>query len=852
MATQTTRLPQQADVTLPSITLLTSKKDFDNWFEIVEAALEIKRMKNLINSSLPRPTEHDPDYDRWEMASKLVKFWLLSHLGSEIMSEIRLSGKTYEYADDLMQALRLVIKGHGRRLSGLVFLAATNIKREHFATIDQFIKEFKELFQESNRLNCPITPYCGAMIVLCQLEDEFRPWVEATRRSWSDGIESTMTEGYLHQICGEAVDQEATYKKTTQFIALKKTGNSNHDTQGAQTPKKKGIRNSPGKGEDIETHVAALRKRQSKDGNCAYCNRPGHGPLTCYYLVDDPPRDWKPDQYLWVYSWAKRRSQKMKQTTISQLPPPPPREETTIPASNMASRANENSSFYFNAFSAIPMNITHADKSGKVEKLVIETTDTYIGQEPSLSGSAVCHVTGEWIADTGSANNIVGCIEDFIDYHKFEPGTSGYKFKCSNGAVGHAEGTGTALMRLDLRSGEYADVFLTAYYVPDINYNLWACERAKFDQGIWYKSKDNTIRRMSDDIVIGYTKYNDGIPIVQTKDFMKPLQMGALQLAAVSPMLQHRRLAHAGDARRRRAQKNDDVEPSGPIAHCEACRLGKAKCLVSRDPMPKASKPGEIIHTDVQTIKPTGYGGYKYFVLFLDDKTHNMWVRFIKEKGDAAEASKEFARHIKITTGAYPRQWNTDGGLEFSRFNTWIKKKGTKMRISPPRTSEPNGPVERAQGYIVQTARVLMIDSGLPTYLWPFAVETAVYTIVRLIREDETTSPLQQWRELLNLPNAETTLKHVKVWGCKAYVHIPEEDRVKALKMLPRARVGRLIGYDGDHGHVYKVWMPETGEIKRSRDVTFWEDDFFWLNRQRRETCSNHIKGASCARPVWK
>jgi hypothetical protein len=44
-------------------------------------------------------------------------------------------------------------------------------------------------------------------------------------------------------------------------------------------------------------------------------------------------------------------------------------------------------------------------------------------------------------------------------------------------------------------------------------------------------------------------------------------------------------------------------------------------------------------------------------------------------------------------------------------------------------------------------------------------------------------------------------------------MHIPKEDRVKALKMLPRARVGRLIGYEGDHGRVYKVWVPETGEI---------------------------------------
>jgi hypothetical protein len=90
MATQTTGLPQQTDATLTSIALLTSKKDFDHWIEIARAALEIKGMENLINySNLPRPSEMDLDYNKWP-ASKLV-----SYLGSEIMSEVRLSGKTY-------------------------------------------------------------------------------------------------------------------------------------------------------------------------------------------------------------------------------------------------------------------------------------------------------------------------------------------------------------------------------------------------------------------------------------------------------------------------------------------------------------------------------------------------------------------------------------------------------------------------------------------------------------------------------------------------------------------------------------------------------------------------------------
>jgi hypothetical protein len=65
---------------------------------IVEAALETKQMGNPINNSnLPRPaSEEDPDYDRWVTASKLVKFRLLSHLDSEIMTETR---NKYPFAD---------------------------------------------------------------------------------------------------------------------------------------------------------------------------------------------------------------------------------------------------------------------------------------------------------------------------------------------------------------------------------------------------------------------------------------------------------------------------------------------------------------------------------------------------------------------------------------------------------------------------------------------------------------------------------------------------------------------------------------------------------------------------------
>ena len=102
------------------------------------------------------------------------------------LEELRTSGINRDYADDFIEALRSVVKGHGRRLSGVIFIKATNIRRDRFATVDQFTKEIKSFVKESNQLGCPMTPYCAAMVLLSQLENEFRPWVEAVRNSWSE------------------------------------------------------------------------------------------------------------------------------------------------------------------------------------------------------------------------------------------------------------------------------------------------------------------------------------------------------------------------------------------------------------------------------------------------------------------------------------------------------------------------------------------------------------------------------------------------------------------------------------------------------------------------------------------
>jgi len=68
---------------------------------------------------------------------------------------------------------------------------------------------------------------------------------------------------------------------------------------------------------------------------------------------------------------------------------------------------------------------------------------------------------------------------------------------------------------------------------------------------------------------------------------------------------------------------------------CEACQLGKQ----ARHPFPVqtthvSSKPLEMMHLDVWTMKTKSIGRCKYYVSFINDHTKKVWVYFMKHKGE--------------------------------------------------------------------------------------------------------------------------------------------------------------------------------------------------------------------------
>src|ERR1700728_1923582 len=100
---------------------------------------------------------------------------------------------------------------------------------------------------------------------------------------------------------------------------------------------------------------------------------------------------------------------------------------------------------------------------------------------------------------------------------------------------------------------------------------------------------------------------------------------------------------------------------------CAACAKGKAtRALFPASKSGHADKVLGLVHSDlwgpapVQTIT-----GTSYVITFTDDKSHWVWVTFLKRKSDAFTVFKEWLIFAEKQTGQQLYIFHTDNGGEF-------------------------------------------------------------------------------------------------------------------------------------------------------------------------------------------
>ena len=203
----------------------------------------------------------------------------------------------------------------------------------------------------------------------------------------------------------------------------------------------------------------------------------------------------------------------------------------------------------------------------------------------------------------------------------------------------------------------------------------------------------------------------------------------------VALSLWHEKLGHPGGEVTRMLRKQFPTLDLTEQSTCDTCLRSKLKQLPYSSNSARATKPLELVHTDVcGPINPAAFDGNRYFVVFVDDFSKFCVVYLLKERAMVFECFKEFKNFMEVRLNTRIKSLMSDNGGEYvsSEFETYLKENGIDHVKSVPYCHAQNGRAERMIQKVQQEARSLLIHSKLPTKYWSLAVLTAAYLINKL------------------------------------------------------------------------------------------------------------------------
>ena len=163
---------------------------------------------------------------------------------------------------------------------------------------------------------------------------------------------------------------------------------------------------------------------------------------------------------------------------------------------------------------------------------------------------------------------------------------------------------------------------------------------------------------------------------------------------------------------------------------CRGCALGKYTKL----PFPardcRSTGKLDLIHSDVSgRMSHVSLGGYEYYVLFIDDYSRMTWIYFLKTKSEVFKRFREFKALVEKQTGRKIQALRSENGGEYTDggFAEFCTHEGIRREFTVPYNPQLNGVSERKNKTIIDAAKAMIHDQGLPLFLWAEACSTAVY-----------------------------------------------------------------------------------------------------------------------------
>lgn len=283
----------------------------------------------------------------------------------------------------------------------------------------------------------------------------------------------------------------------------------------------------------------------------------------------------------------------------------------------------------------------------------------------------------------------------------------------------------------------------------------------------------------------------------------------------------HKRMGHLNMADVKRLPLcTEGVTISGKEVNtvCIPCCEAKQTRLPFPNSGSRANALLDIIHTDLcGPMETSSVGGGKYFITFIDDYSRKVYVYFLKNKLDITSVFKKFKDEVENELERKIKILRSDNGKEYCNndFSDFLAASGIKHQTSTPYTPEQNGVAERMNRTLVERAKCMLFEAKLQKSFWAEAVATAAYIINRSpSRVLAETTPYENWT------GKKPHISHLKIFGSKAMVHVPKQNR---RKWDSKSRELIFVGYC-ENTKGYRLYDKVSKKIVISRDVIFIEN----------------------------
>ncbi|KAD4584712.1 hypothetical protein E3N88_22313 [Mikania micrantha] len=375
-----------------------------------------------------------------------------------------------------------------------------------------------------------------------------------------------------------------------------------------------------------------------------------------------------------------------------------------------------------------PKSKVKAQFSDKNASSVASTDNTNFG--PSACQNSI------WYVDSGGSMHITGSRSLLNDYFIGRKGFVSF----GNDAKGYIIGKGY------VTNGEIR--FDDVNHVENLKYNLLSVSQM-CDKGHISLFTKQDCRILSSEVLPLIGKVLDEYTLLKANRVGKVYAFDLSKKISVKghpclfskasfkeSNLWHRRLGHVNLKNMNQLVKHGLVRglPMKDFSYdenCIACLKGKQH-KVSFPPIgdPKSTGCLQMLHMDLfGPVKVMSMAKKKYCLLIVDDYSRFVWTFFLHSKDEVAKSIINFVLYVEKQYSLPVKCVRSDNGTEFRNhiLDEFYLSKGIKRQYSIPRTPEQNGLVERKNRTLIEAARTMLADSGLPLTFWAEAVNTSSF-----------------------------------------------------------------------------------------------------------------------------